>query len=113
MNIATADLDNLTSDWHHWPAWHQQAIVRRAGHRWLAVTPNRIYKWTIIAGPITRPGAYDNLWTYHSPRAALVAANQWTGIGEPAGWAAHPLSRRQRVGVNAGYLDIDDRDRTP
>lgn len=39
---------------------------------------------------------FDDVWDYSSVDAAVVAAFDWDGQGEPEGWYRHPLSGRRR-----------------
>jgi hypothetical protein len=39
---------------------------------------------------------YEDRWCYHTEASALIALNNWTGVGEPAGWHRHPFSGRRR-----------------
>lgn len=95
MNVLDEHLTGLTTDWAHWPAWSQRCLARRARGQWVIVTPfNR--RWAVIAGPLDQPGAYTDLWLYTDPQHAYVAATDWSGLGEPKGWAYHPRTRRQR-----------------
>lgn len=96
MNVIDADLANIEDDWGQWPDWSHRTLVRRARHRWVAVGPF-MKRWAILSGPLDRPGALTDVWLYGDSRTAMRAANEWTGIGEPIGWTAHPRSGRQRL----------------
>lgn len=96
MNYIDAELIGLTSEWHAWPAYHPRALVRRAGHLWVAVAPSA-KRWAITAGNMRHPGAYTELWRYYTAADAVSAADVWNGFGEPTGWYSHPRTGRQRL----------------
>lgn len=96
MKTLNADLTGITDRWSQWPAWSHRCLVRAARDRWICITP-LLKRWAIVTGPLTAPGAVTDVWLYTDPRHAIVAACEWTGIGEPTGWACHPRSGRQRV----------------
>lgn len=107
MNLIGPELTGLTSDWCGWPCYHPRAIVRRAGHLWVAVSPSR-KRWAITAGRISQPGAFTDLWRYYTSADAVRAADKWTGFGEPVGWYAHPRTGRLRLpNQNIDLNDID------
>lgn len=95
MNVVDDNLTNLTDDWGQWPTWSHRCLIRRARHQWVIVTPHR-RRWAVAAGPLAQPGALTDLWLYTDPRHAIIAANEWTGLGEPLGWAYHPRTGRHR-----------------
>jgi hypothetical protein len=95
MRVVDDNLTNIGNDWGQWPAWSHRCLVRKARDRWVCLTP-LLKRWAIVSGPLATPGAATDIWLYTDPRHAIVAASEWTGIGEPQGWAWHPRSGRHR-----------------
>lgn len=89
------DLEGITDAWQRWPEWHQRAIVRRQGRRWILVAPTRRYYWAIYIGPMSVPGMFSDVWLYTDLYRAYQGATHWTGA-EPTGWFRHPRTGRQR-----------------
>lgn len=103
MYLADPDLVNINTEWHLWPDWHPRGIVRRAGHRWVAISPWR-GRWAAFSGPIQQPAYVTDIWRYLTSVDAIRNVETWDGWGEPRGWYSHPGSGRRRLRDDAGHI---------
>lgn len=94
---ASADLSDLGDGWHSWPYGNHWALVKPLdGGRYVAVVP-MLFTWRLIVGPVECVlYGHADAWCYRTCAAAIVAADAWSGEGEPEGWHKHPSSGRRR-----------------
>jgi hypothetical protein len=97
LPTASEDLSDLGDGWHEWPYGSQWGLVRRLDEdRYVAVVP-MLFTWRLIVGRVNEVlSGHDDGWCYRTPEKAVVAADAWSGEGEPTGWHRHPASGRRR-----------------
>jgi len=55
-----------------------------------------MFNWRVCYGPQEIP-VIDDAYCYPTPEAAIRAASEWNGDGEPpVGWIKHPMTGRYR-----------------
>jgi len=97
LPTASEDLSDLGDGWHEWPYGQQWGLVKAMDDaRYVAVVP-MLFTWRLIVGQLEHVLlGHDDGWCYRTPMAALVAADAWSGEGEPVGWHRHPATDRRR-----------------
>jgi len=67
--------------------------------RWLFVMPysyGQAHFGISMAPPLERVGVFADFWIFPNVDSALIALDQWDGIGEPNGWYRHHATARRR-----------------
>jgi hypothetical protein len=54
------------------------------------------FTYGILTGRIGNYVGHDDQLCYETKGAAVAALNEWSGVGQPAGWSRHPGSGRGR-----------------